>query len=114
MANLVQPGELAALLRTTVDPDAETIAIRMAQGWLQDATSLEVWPDPVPPRLWSWAIELTAQAYENPTGLDTDTTGDNTLVYARARRGEILAAASRAYAGAATQPQGCFPPAENF
>lgn len=109
MGNLVDPGELTKWLRYPVDPDAENIAIRVAQGWIRSVTQLSDWPDPVPEDLWASAIELSAMALENPSGLDTDTTGDNTMVYARARRGEILAVVARVYGGQARMPQGSFP-----
>lgn len=109
MADLFELEDLRKLLRLPVaefDTDAATVARRQAGGWLSDATGLTSWPDPVPERLWSWGIELGAIAYNNPEAAQSEQIDDYRVVHDRARRGEILAAASGAYGGG---PQYSFP-----
>jgi hypothetical protein len=94
-----------------VDTETATRVRRAVNGWLQDATGLTVWPNPVPDRLWAWAIELAAIAHENPTAKWSQTIDDSVDVYERGsqgRRREILAAARAAY-NTSGGPQGSFP-----
>jgi hypothetical protein len=100
VADLVELEDLRKLLRMSVaefDLDAAGIARRQAGGWLSDATGLTEWPDPVPDRLWSWAIELAAIAYNNPDAALEEQTDDHRVKHDRERRAEILDAARVAY-----------------
>jgi hypothetical protein len=92
-----------------VDTETATRVRRAASGWLQDATGLASWPDPVPDRLWVWAVELAAIAFRDPDGTASETIDDYTRQQDRARRAEILTAARRAYNTGATSPQYSFP-----
>jgi hypothetical protein len=94
-----------------VDTETATRVRRYASGWLQSATRLAVWPDPIPDDLWAWAIELAGIAFRNPTGLASETTDDYTAQSDRARRAEILAAARSRYGGASA-PASSFPEAD--
>lgn len=113
--DLFQLEDLRKLLRLTVaeyDTGAATVARRQAGGWLSDATGLTAWPDPLPDRLWTWAIELAAIAYNNPDGALEEQTDDYRVKHDRARRMEILDAARSAYpspAPAGSGPQWSFP-----
>lgn len=109
MADLFDLGDLPSWLQIPeVDTETATRVRRAANGWLQDATGLTEWPDPVPDRLWAWAIELASIAYRNPDAKWSETIDDYTVQGDRFRRREILAAAGAAY-NTATQPQGSFP-----
>ena len=88
--------------------DAE-LARRAASGWLQDATGLTEWPDPVPDRLWAWAIELAAIALRNPDGATSEQVDDYRYATDRSRRTEILTAARTAYNTTSSGPQYAFP-----
>lgn len=108
MGALVGPGQLGTYLQLPTRADSEAMAIAVAEGWLAGAcTSLPTWPDPPPPGLWAWAIELAAMVYSNPEGLATRTVGVDTHMWIISRRAEILKAARSRYGGA--QPQGSFP-----
>lgn len=110
MTDLFDLGDLPNWLQVPqIDEDQATIVRRAASGWLQDATSLTQWPDPIPDRLWAWAVELAAIARRNPDGLLSEQIDDYQASLDRQRRTEILAAARAAYNAAAGQPQYSFP-----
>lgn len=116
MGQLVGPGQLASYLQHSTRPDSEELAIRIAEGWLASVTTqLPVWPQPPPEDLWSWALELAALAYSNPTSMTSRTTDEDTRTWSAERRIEILAAAADRYGdgrGSASTtggPQGDFP-----
>jgi len=76
------------------------------------ATGLTTWPSPVPDDLWSWAIELAAIAFRNPTSASSESQDDYSISHGdAARRREILAAARAAYSNAGS-PQYSFPEAD--
>jgi len=112
VADLFDIGDLPSWLQIPSVDDETVIRIRRyVNGWLQDATGLTVWPDPLPDRLWAWAIELAALIHENPTAKWSQTIDDSVDVYERGpqgRRREILDAARVAY-NTAGKPQGSFP-----
>lgn len=109
MPDIFDLGDLPSWLQIPeVDTETATRVRRYANGWLQDATELTEWPDPIPDRLWAWAIELAAIAYNNPTNLKREQIDDYLVEYSAERRAEILAAAKKAYAGG-TAPRGSFP-----
>jgi hypothetical protein len=63
----------------------------------------------VPDRLWAWALELAAIAFNNPTSLASETIDDYQMTVSdRLRRREILDSARQAY-NTAGKPQGSFP-----
>lgn len=110
MADLFDLGDLPSWLQVPeVDAATAERVRRAASGWLQDATGLTEWPDPVPDRLWAWAIELAAIAFRNPAAASSERVDDYEFTQDRARRAEILADARRAYPPAAGQPQFSFP-----
>jgi hypothetical protein len=112
VVDLFDLGDLPSWLQIPgVDTATATRIRRYVNGWLQDATGLDVWPDTVPDRLWAWAIELAALVHENPTAKWSQTIDDSVDVYERGtqgRRREILDAARAAY-NTAGKPQGSFP-----
>ena len=100
MPELFELEDLRKLLRLSVaefDTAAATVARRLAGGWLSDATGLTAWPDLVPDRLWSWAIELGAIAYNNPDAALEEQTDDHRVKHDRQRRAESLDSARAAY-----------------
>ena len=73
------------------------------------ATHLTAWPNPIPDDLWTWAIELAAIAFRNPTAATSESQDDYSISHGdAARRREILAAARAAY-GTASSPLFSFP-----
>jgi hypothetical protein len=112
VADLFDLGDLPSWLQVPgVDTETATRVRRAVNGWLQDATGLTDWPNPVPDRLWAWAIELAAITFDNPTGLFSTTIDDSTTVYDRgssSRRQQILDQARRVY-NTAGKPMGSFP-----
>jgi hypothetical protein len=112
MADLFDLGDLPSWLRIPeIDAESATRYRRAVNGWLQDATGLTDWPDPIPDRLWAWAIELAAICVDNPTAKWSETIDDTVTVYergAQGRRREILDAARSAY-NTAGKAQGSFP-----
>lgn len=112
MADLFDLEDLPSWLQVPgVDAETATRVRRMASAWLQNATGLTEWPDPVPDRLWAWGIELAAIVLENPTANWSQTIDDHSTVFERGslgRRREILDAAHAAY-NTAGKPQGSFP-----
>lgn len=110
MPDLFDLGDLPSWLQIPeVDAETATRVRRAANGWLQDATGLATWPDPVPDRLWAWAVELAAIALRNPDGVVREAVDDYQVTLDRARRAEILDAARAAYNIGASQPQFSFP-----
>jgi hypothetical protein len=112
MPDLFDLGDLPSWMQIPeVDAETATRVRRYVNGWLQDATGLTDWPDPVPDRLWAWAIELAGIVLENPSAKWSQTIDDSVDVYergAQGRRREILDAARTAY-NTAGKPQGSFP-----
>lgn len=110
MADLFDLVDLPSWLQVPgVDTETATRVRRAANGWLQDATGLTDWPSPVPDRLWAWALELAAIAYNNPTSLASEAIDDYQMTVAdRLRRREILDLARQAYSTAG-KPMGSFP-----
>lgn len=112
MADLFDLGDLPSWLQVPeVDTETATRVRRAVNGWLQDATGLSVWPDPLPDKLWAWAIELAGIAHENPAAVTSEAIDDYKSVLDRARRQEILDAARAAY-NTASGPQYSFPEAD--
>lgn len=113
MADIFDLEDLPSWLQVPeVDSATATRVRRYVNGWLQDATGLDVWPDPVPDRLWAWAIELAGIVHENPTAKWSESIDDYVSVNdrgANGRRGEILRAARDAYNTTAGKPQYAFP-----
>jgi hypothetical protein len=112
VADLFDLGDLPSWLQIPeVDTETATRVRRSANGWLQDATGLADWPNPVPDRLWTWALELAAIAYRNPAAAGSEGVDDYRVINNQdwQRRSEILAAARRAYNSASAQPQYAFP-----
>lgn len=116
MADLFDLGDLPSWLQVPeVDTETATRVRRYVNGWLQDATNLTTWPDPVPDRLWAWAIELAAMVIENPTAKWSETIDDSSATFdhgAQGRRREILDKARAAYNTVSGQPQYSFPAAD--
>ena len=108
MADLFTLDEFASYIQQDVDTSTATVVRRVASGWLMSATGLNVWPDPTPDDVWTWALELAAIAYRNPDGTSSETVDDYTVMADRARRKEILEAARVGYGGASI-PQYSFP-----
>lgn len=109
MADLFDLADLKSWLKVPqIDTEEFARVLRAVNGWLQDATDLTVWPDPVPDYLWAWAIELAGIAYDNPTANASESTGGVSTTKDRARRAQILEAAQQKY-NPAGKPQGSFP-----
>lgn len=112
MGQLVQTGELEVYLQHAVRPDSEAIAVRVAEGWLRSVTTTLVdWPQPPPDDLWAWALELASIAYNNPQGLISRTTDEDTRAFQLSRRKEILDAAGTKYGAVSATGVGNFPAA---
>lgn len=112
MADLFDISDLPSILQIPeIDTETAIRVRRMASGWLMHATGLSDWPSPVPDPLWTWAVELAAIAYYNPSGLSSESLDDHNVSYSAERRQEVLAAAaSSSYATSTrTQPQWSFP-----
>jgi len=112
MANLFEIDEFASYMTRSsgevVDNSSTVVCRRVASGWLKFATGLTDWPDLVDDQLFAWGLELAAIAYRNPDGAASEGTDDHQVTWDRARRRDILTAATVAYSGAA-QPQYSFP-----
>jgi hypothetical protein len=106
---LFMPGDLADYLQRPVTDSTAIMAERVVTGWLQGATGVAAWPEPLPAEVFSWAIDLAVIACENPGGLlSSQTTGSITDQFARERANEILNQAKGKY-GTAGGPRGKFP-----
>jgi hypothetical protein len=112
VTDLFDLGDLPSWMQIPEVDDETVYRIRRyVNGWLQDATGLDTWPDPLPDKIWAWAIELAALVHENPTAKWSQTIDESVDVYergAQGRRREILDAARAAY-NTAGKPQGSFP-----
>lgn len=117
---LFSPVQLQNLLHYEVHEDWAAAAEQVAAGWLSGATSITTWPEPLPSALAGWALELGGIAYENPTSMRSDGSGDTESAWYD-RRSQILAQAERwadqhpeYRAAAAGGPLGTFPPPPRF
>jgi hypothetical protein len=110
LVSWLQVPESAPGVPGSLDTATLTRVRRYASGWLQSATRLTSWPDPVPDDLFAWAIELAAIAFRNPDFTTQESLDDYSVGRQsdRARRVEILAAAGAKY-GAAGSPVYSFP-----
>lgn len=108
---LFTPADLGEFMRdTAIDVAAATQAQRVASGWLQSATGLTEWPEPVTDDLYGWALQLGAAIYSNPTGLVSLTVEELTYGYGGDQIKDILAAAGRRRsAGGSGGPRFSFP-----
>lgn len=108
--------DLTSWLQYPVTESEATIAEKVVAGWISDATGSVVLPDPLPSQMFSWALELGGLAHENPGAMFSETTGDKTTQWDRARRAEILRSVA-AWAGntaggyGTPRPRGSFPKA---
>lgn len=119
---LFTPPQLSTWLQYSVEQHNAQLVEQVVAGWLLEATGLPALPDPVPPQVFAWALELGGIAYENPTSMSTDTTADITSSWGD-RRSQIFAAARRWAqsvnpADVATPPvpapRGSFPPVRHW
>jgi hypothetical protein len=108
MADLFTIEEFASYLQQDVDTSSATVARRVASGWLKSATNLADFTAPVDDQLFGWALELAAIAFRNPDGAASESIDDHNVSWDAARRADILAAATTAYAGASL-PRYSFP-----
>lgn len=118
---IFSPAQLRTWLRydeaDVFDETTATLVEQVVTGWL--LAEIGTLPDPEPTAghpLFGWALELGGIAYENPTAMSDDQSGETRSAWAD-RRLQILAAARR-WAEAhgttgttAALPQGSFPKA---
>ncbi|TFV83155.1 hypothetical protein [Blastococcus sp. CT_GayMR16] len=109
---VIAPADLANWLQYPVKEASAVLAEQVAVGWLKDAMGvLELPAAPKGTPLYSWALELSGIAYENPLSLAAGSLGDEASTYDRGRRDRILTSAASASAGRGVGgPLGCFPP----
>lgn len=113
MSELFTSDELSDWLGKTVTAAKAVAVEKVVWGWLKPRIGATVRPDPVPDEVFSWALELAAIAYENPSGLDGKDIGPFGEQYSSERREEILAAAAAGGTGVLA-PKGQFPPARPY
>jgi hypothetical protein len=112
---LFDAAALGAHLHTTVTPEAAESAELVVWGWLSAATGLAERPDPIPPDLLAWAIELGGMVYDNPTSLTVRQVDDARMESTEARRDAILSAAAEASdLPGSGRPTGSFPCARRW
>lgn len=113
---LFSPDELAAWLQYEVEPTSAAQVERVVAGWLSEATGLDAFPDPLPPVLYAWAVELAGIAYENPTSMTDDQAGETRSAWADRKRQILLSATAwgqrTSGTSAAPLPRGRFPAAQ--
>lgn len=121
---IFEPEQLRTWLRydedEVFDESTAWLVEQVVTGWL--TAEIGSLPDPAPKQghpLFGWALELGGIAYENPTAMTSDASGETNSAWAD-RRLQILAAARRwaetnGTAGAATPlPRGSFPKAPTW
>lgn len=111
MTDLFSLTEFASYMKEDVDTSSATVARRVANGWLLNATGLNDWTIPVSDSLFGWGLELAAIAWRNPDGAASESVDDHSVTWDRLRRAEILKAAQTAY-GSAGAPRYSFPAAD--
>lgn len=110
-SQLFAASDLTGLLGRPVTTDQADTAERIVWGWLAPILGGDR-PQPVPPEVFSWAVELGAIAIENPSGLEAYQLGAERLQFSSERRAEILAdVAAGGVPGGGTKPRGSFPDA---
>lgn len=104
--------ELTQWLGYEVSAERASWVEQVVWGWLKPVLGLDSRPDPVPPEVFSWAIELGAIGHENPSGLSSEQLGPALRNFSSERRAEILQlAADGGSTKASLTPVGSFPPA---
>lgn len=116
---LFDTDKLTQWLGFVVTEERAVVVEQVVWGWLRPILAADARPDPVPPELFSWALELGAIAHENPAGLSSKQFGDVAEAYSAERRDEILEAVAESAlgSGGATSrlsPRGSFPPARCY
>jgi len=112
MLPLFSAQELADFIQRPVSDAAGAAAERVVWGWLSPLLGLTQRPMEVPAQVFSWAIELGAIAYENPSGLSQYHLGAERLYFSAERRDEILREVGDSSQSSAGAPRGSFPPAQ--
>jgi hypothetical protein len=111
MTDLFTIEEFASYMKEDVDTSSATVARRVANGWLLNATGLSDWTAPVSDALFGWGLELAAIAWRNPDGAASESVDDHSVTWDRLRRAEILKKAQTAYGSGGT-PVYSFPAAD--
>lgn len=112
---LFTAAQLGDWIGGTVEPARAVMAEQVVWGWLQPVLGLTERPTETQANLFSWALELGAIAYENPTGLASYQLGEERSQYSAERRDAVLATAAAGGvnpAGSTASPRGSFPLAE--
>lgn len=105
-------GDLSGVLHREVSAADAASAEQRVWGWLRPALGLTERPSPVPPEVFSWAIELGVIAHENPAGMSDAQLGSLKISSPAGRLAEILDLAGAS--SVARRPQGSFPPARAY
>lgn len=115
---LFTASDLNALPGITGVTDAEATAVEaVVWGWLQPLLKVTDRPDPVPPNLFSWALELGVIYRSNPEGLKSYSLDTESSTYDHDRIDAILRTAAGGGAvapGAAPAPSFSFPSARRY
>jgi len=101
--------QLTNFLGHPVSNGAAEVAERVVWGWLKPVLGLAERPDPAPPEVFSWALELGGIAHENPAGRSYYELGDERSGFSAERRAEILTEAGTWAGGTTSGPLGSFP-----
>lgn len=102
----------------TITPAIAKLREKVVWGWLKGPLDMDERPDPVPPEIFAWALELAGIVHENPAAFTGKNFGDTAEQYSLERRDQILDDAA-AYGdgdtdGGPPAPRGCFPPARAY
>lgn len=89
-AHLFTIDDLCELVDEDLSDERFAVVEKVVWGWVSDALGIADRPDPLPPALGSWALELGANFHENPGGLAEYQLGEERSKYSAERRRELL------------------------
>lgn len=118
---LFSAEQLSAWLHYDVDPVSCEQAEAVVTGWLLDILEADYLPSITPgDPLYGWALELGGIAYENPTSMTSETSGEESTSWSVVRRAQVLDAVrswrarTQGASSVAGLPRGRFPSAEPY
>lgn len=101
-AHLFNVDDLCELVDEDLSDERFAVVEKVVWGWVSDALGIDTRPDPLPPALEGWSLELGANFHENPGGLAEYQLGEERSKFSAERRRELLELVAASGNGGAT------------
>lgn len=89
-AHLFSIGDLSELVDEDLTDERHAVVEKVVWGWVSAELGVDVRPDPLPPQLEAWSLELGANFHENPGGLAEYQLGEERSKFSLERRLQLL------------------------